>query len=248
MTIDHPTETTGLRRLWKEAFGDSDAFLDLFFAHGYSPRRCRCITDNGTVTAALYWFDCRFDGKKIAYLYAVATAVSHRGRGLCRKLMADTHALLAEQGYAGAILVPGETGLFDFYAAMGYQTIACVEQIRPTPGSAPIAVTALSADTYAARRRSLMPEKGVVQEGENLAFLSKICRLYGGDGWIMAAAIESESLTATEFLGDTSAIPGILAALGKSEGVFRIPGKSPFAMYLPFDVGAAPAYFGLAFD
>jgi len=54
MTIDYPTEAVGLRQLWKEAFGDSDAFLDIFFNHGYSRRRCRCITDGGTVGVRLY--------------------------------------------------------------------------------------------------------------------------------------------------------------------------------------------------
>jgi len=248
MTIDYPTEAVGLRQLWKEAFGDSDAFLDIFFNHGYSRRRCRCITDGGTVAAALYWFDCSFDGQKIAYLYAVATAVSHRGQGLCRRLMADTHALLQAQGYAGAILVPGEDSLFRFYAAMGYQTIACVEQIRCTPAATAQPVAVLPADEYAARRRQLLRSRGVVQEGENLAFLSEICNLYGGDGWIMAASDEGETLTAMEFLGNTALIPGVLAALGKNDGIFRIPGSEPFAMYLPFDGDDLPSYFGLAFD
>lgn len=248
MTIDHPADTTGLRQLWKEAFGDSDAFLDIFFQHGYSPRRCRCITHGDAVAAALYWFDCHFAGKKIAYLYAIATAVSHRGMGLCTKLMADTHALLAEQGYAGAILVPGEKSLFDFYGAMGYQTIACADTIRCTPAAAPTPVTILSADAYAALRRQLLPAGGVLQEGENLTFLAEICQLYGGNGWVMAATTEGETLTAMEFLGDTAAIPGILTALGKRTGTFRTPGNLPFAMYLPLGLSEPPAYFGLPFD
>ena len=248
MIIDHPNETAGLRQLWKEAFGDSDAFLDIFFTHGYSPRRCRCITEGNTVAAALYWFDCSFSGKKIAYLYAVATALSHRGQGLCRKLMADTHALLARQGYAGAILVPGEESLFDFYATMGYQSIPCADTIRCTPANTPFPVTALSADAYATLRRQLLPKKGVLQEGENLTFLAEICTLYGGDSWVMAASAEGNTLTAMEFLGDTAPIPGILATLNMAHGTFRIPGEAPFAMYLPFDGGDAPSYFGLAFD
>ena len=248
MTIDHPAGTTGLRKLWKEAFGDSDAFLDIFFEYGYSPRRCRCITDGDAVAAVLYWFDCHFAGKKIAYLYAVATAVSHRGKGLCRQLMADTHALLADQGYAGAILVPGEKRLFGFYAAMGYQTIACTDTIRCTPAATPTPVTVLSADAYAPRRQALLPAGSVLQEGENLTFLAEICQLYGGNGWVMAATTEGEALTAMEFLGDTSALPGILTALNKQTGTFRVPGNAPFAMYLPFDRSEPPAYFGLPFD
>ena len=32
-----------LRALWKEAFGDTDLFLDGFFEYGFSPNRCRCV-------------------------------------------------------------------------------------------------------------------------------------------------------------------------------------------------------------
>ena len=76
MKIDHPAfeQVPGLRQLWQEAFGDSDAFLDGFFDTGFSPRRCLCVTD-GEPVAAVYWFDCRFAGEKLAYLYA-----SHRLR------------------------------------------------------------------------------------------------------------------------------------------------------------------------
>ena len=46
MTIDKPNadQIAGLRQLWKEAFGDEEAFLDDFFGTGFSPDRCRCIT------------------------------------------------------------------------------------------------------------------------------------------------------------------------------------------------------------
>ena len=41
MTAVHPTaaHTDGLRALWKEAFGDGDAFLDLFFATAFARER-----------------------------------------------------------------------------------------------------------------------------------------------------------------------------------------------------------------
>ena len=60
MIIDHPTTTQipQLRSLWKEAFGDSDAFLDIFFQRAFSPQRCCCVTQGDAVVAALYWFDC----------------------------------------------------------------------------------------------------------------------------------------------------------------------------------------------
>ena len=67
-----------LRQLWRQAFGDTDAFLDIFFSTAFSPERCRCVLADGAV-AALYWFSCQSDGQPLAYLYAVATSQKFRG-------------------------------------------------------------------------------------------------------------------------------------------------------------------------
>ena len=126
MNIDYPTRARipALRSLWTQAFGDDDAFLDLFFSTAYGETRCRCITLQGQIAAALYWFDCAAEGETFAYLYAVATDPAFRGKGLCRALMEDTHHLLKDQGYAGTVLVPGEPGLFDMYEKMSYTVLS----------------------------------------------------------------------------------------------------------------------------
>jgi hypothetical protein len=52
-----------------------------------------------------------------------------------------------------------------------------------------------------------------------------------------------------EFLGDRSAAPAVLAALGAKTGVFRIPGRGKiFALYRPITDAPTPTYFSLAFD
>ena len=86
MNIDYPnqSQTNELRALWQEAFGDDDAFLEHFFTYGFAPDRCRCVTVDGKLAAALYWFDCSFQGKPLAYLYGVATFKAHRGKGFCK--------------------------------------------------------------------------------------------------------------------------------------------------------------------
>ena len=73
---------TDLKKLWKQAFGDSDAFLDTFFSVAYCPARSQQLTQDGRLAAMLYWFDCHLAGRKLAYIYAVATDPDHRGRGL----------------------------------------------------------------------------------------------------------------------------------------------------------------------
>ena len=253
MTIDRPKQEqiSALRGLWREAFGDTDEFLDIFWQTAYSPDRCRCITVNEEVAAALYWFDCLYEGSPIAYLYAVATAKAHRGQGLCRRLMEDTHRHLAARDYAGAILVPGEESLFRFYERLGYRVCSGVRSFSCDAGDAACAIRGLGTAEYAALRRQFLPRGGVVQEGENLAFLADQAAFYAGEDFVLAARREGETLVGIELLGDPAAAPPAVHALGCTCGTFRTPGNEmPFAMYLPLDGGTLPppAYFGLAFD
>lgn len=252
MRIDFPApeEICGLRTLWQASFGDDDAFLDIFFASAFSPRRCRRVTVDGRLAAMLYWFDISCRDQKMAYLYAVATDPEFRGRGLCRELMEDTHRLLTAEGYAGAVLVPDGEDLSRMYEKMGYRFCAPVAEFTCAAGGAPVPIRTVSREEYARLRRQLLPAGGVVQEGENLAFLEKLTGLYAGTGFLLAARTEGNTLIGAELLGDPGAAPGILNALGLDRGRFRGPGdEKPFAMFLPLREDAeAPAYFGLAFD
>lgn len=248
--IDRPTQAhiPALRRLWQEAFGDSDAFLDNFFNTAFSPDRCLCVFEE-ELAAAVYWFDCRFAGRKIAYLYALATKKSHRGRGFARTLVEETVARLKKAGYTGVLLVPGEPELFTMYEKMGFTQPLKVDTFAATAGTAPVALRKVTAEGYGAIRKQLLPAGAVVQEEENLRFLERCAQLYAGVNFLLAANVEDGTLTAMEFLGDRSATPSVLAALGVNTGVFRTPGQEKtFALYRPITDALGPTYFGLAFD
>lgn len=252
MIIDTPdaSRIPALRALWKQAFGDSDAFLDCFFESGYAGARCRSLTLDGQLAAALYWFDCGWESKRLAYVYAVATDEVHRGRGLCGALMEDTHRHLQNAGYAGAVLVPGSRNLFRLYEKLGYRTFCAVTEFTCRAGEDVVSLRAIDPAQYAAQRQKLLPAGSVLQEAETLAFLSRYADFYAGDHILLAATLENGKLTAHELLGDTAAAPGILTGLGVKEGSFRTPGTDkPFAMFYPLTEDTqVPAYFGLALD
>lgn len=252
MTIDRPTreQLPELRQLWKEAFGDGDAFLDIFFSTGFSPDRCRCVTLSGSAAAALYWFDTWLDGKKLAYLYAIATGKAHRGKGLCRALMANTHKHLRALGYAGCLLVPASTSLFDFYGSMGYRTVSTIREFTACAEASPLPLRQVCPEEYAARRRKLLLPGSVLQEGTTLAFLSAQAELYAGDGLLLVAQRDGEQLFVPELLGDPGCAPAVLKALNAEKGTFRTPGRDkPFAMGLSLTETPLPdTYFGLALD
>ena len=240
----------GLRQLWKLAFGDSDAFLDGFFSTGYAPQRCRYLSDGDLVTAALYWLDCAYMDEKYAYLYAVATHPAYRGQGLCHQLMEKTHDHLKAQGYAGAVLVPQEESLRTFYGKMGYKTMSNIGEFTVVPGENPAPLRRIDAREYATLRRQYLPEGGLLQEGESLAFLETYANFYAGEDFLLAAYREDSFLWAMELLGNREAAPGILKALDCVRGKFHTPGADlPFAMVLPLKEDApVPSYLGHAFD
>ncbi len=244
---------TEKRALWKQAFGDSDAYLDLFFREAYAPQRCHTLLHEGRLASALYWFDCSAGQQKLAYIYAVATEQALQGRGFCRTLLGQTHERLAAEGYDGAVLVPGSEALFALYEKLGYRTCCCVRRFACDAG-APLALRRLDAAQYAALRRTMLPPGGVVQEGPMLTLLSAQAQLYAGDGVLAACCAENGTLHIHELLGDASAAAGIAATLGCTGALVRTPCRpddpdaAPFAMFHPLASTTPPTYFGLPLD
>lgn len=247
MGIDmpRPEDIPALRRLWQEAFGDDHVFLDGFFETAFSYDRCRCVTLNGYPAAALYWFDCIWQDKKVAYIYAVATDKAYRGRGLCRFLMEDTHRHLLENGYIGAALVPEGDGLFTLYGKMGYRPFCPMDSKEIPAGVNPIPIKKLTPEEFGKKRRSLLPQGAVLQEGVTLTYLARFTDLYEAEGCIMSLSCASGNAYFQEFLGDPQQLPGILAALGVKKGTVPLPGGRNSAMYYSPEP-EMPTYLGLS--
>ena len=241
-----PGDIPALRRLWQEAFGDPDSYLDLFFSTAYRPERCMVLAEENQILAAAYWLTCRLGEDKLAYVYAVAVKVTSRGRGLGKRLMAALEAHLARENWAGVLLVPGEESLRRFYVNLGYFTISRHHRFTAAPG-VPVPIRALSPAEYAEARRELLPENGVIQEEENLEFLSKLAKFYRGDGFLAAVTAEG----CPEFLGDARKAPGLAAALGREFLPLRTPGgNTPYAMGKSLSPTPLPRelWFGFGFD
>ncbi len=253
MIIDAPklSDLPALRALWREAFGDSEEFLDAFVKTAFSLDRCRCVKVDGAVVAVLYWFDCSYQEERVAYLYAIATAKACRGRGYCSALLRNTHQHLTKLGYVAALLVPATKDLFAFYQKNGYQISGNIGALRCVCATEDVEIRQIDASEYAKLRRKKLPPNGIIQELENLDFLQTQAQFYAGEDFLLAARREKDTLYGLELLGDTFLAPEIVKALHCREGSFRMPGNDmPFSMVhsLKEREMKLPLYFGLALD
>lgn len=243
-------EIPQLIQLWKSVFGEYDGFWELFRVIAFLPEHCWCITENGQVIAGLYWFDCSCGNDKIAYVYAVVTNPAHRGRGLCRKLMEDVHALLKARGYDSVMLVPADEDLREMYRKLGYKDCTAVGKLSCAAGETAVEIHNVGTEEFAVLRRELLPENAVLQEGLQLPFLAAQAQLFAGADFLLAAYLDNDRLHGMELLGNEAAAPGILRALGCETGSFQIPGNTTsFAMIHKLAENAvSPDYFGFSFD
>lgn len=237
-------ETAALRTLWTECFGNEDDWIGSFLDTAFRSEQTAALTRQGRLAAALCWMDVTCDGRRLAYLYGIATAPAFRRQGLCRELMEKTHRRLTQLDYAGCILVPAGDGLRQMYRNMGYREFGGIREIFAR-AAAPVPLRSVSPKEYASLRREYLPAGGVVQESGAVEYLAAGAKLYAGRDFLLAM---SEGF-GVELLGDANAAPGILGALGLEQGSFRTPGDQSFAMFLPLTrENWTPGYFGLAFE
>lgn len=250
MEYRNPTqsEIPQLQAIWREAFGED--YLMEYFRTAFAIDHCYCAVEGGEVLSVIHWMDCTYPGGKLAYLYAIATRAHCRGRGIFRSLMQNTHTLLTEQGYAGTLLYPAEDELTAMYRKFGYAPCGTVAEFTAEAAGEGMPLREISAQEYAVLRRDFLPEDAVLHTASALDFLGEIAQCWQGERALLAGTKTGQALECMELLGDASAAPAVLTALGCTEGTFRTPGNDrPFAMFRPLRTGTPSlGYFGPAFE
>lgn len=113
-----------MMRLWQDTFGDSDAFVRLFFTRVYRPQNALTLSRDGHLAAMLHIVPYRLRvGRRTlpaAYICGVSTRPEARGQGLMTALMRRALRTMRRRGFALTTLIPAEPWLFDVYARLGY--------------------------------------------------------------------------------------------------------------------------------
>lgn len=120
-----------IRDLWREAFHDSEEFMDIYFSMKYTPEVNMAVFDGDRLAAAaqLLPYPFRFLGHSIAmgYVSGLATAELYRRRGYASQILSEVHQRLFREGAVFSFLIPGSPALREFYRKSehgGYATVA----------------------------------------------------------------------------------------------------------------------------
>ncbi|HSK68615.1 MAG TPA: GNAT family N-acetyltransferase, partial [Candidatus Limnocylindria bacterium] len=71
------------------------------------------------------------------YIFAVATRLSARGRGVSTRLLEEAHARAEAEGARATLLVPANEALYSFYGKRGYSTAFSVSEKEYTAADIP---------------------------------------------------------------------------------------------------------------
>ena len=108
--------------LWNEAFGDSRTTAKRYFDAILPHSTLFLIMDENIPVSMLFSVEEQVLHHKISYIYAVATAKTHRGQGLATALLSFAEEASRNSGHAACLLCPATPELGTFYARFGYQT------------------------------------------------------------------------------------------------------------------------------
>lgn len=125
ITFAETSHIASAKRLWQQAFGDTEEAANYYFSHLHQNANMLIDTENGSLAAMLTMLplELHHNGRvcNARYIFAVATDEKYRSRGISTRLIEYAHDYMANNGADFSVLTPASETLFDFYAKRGYE-------------------------------------------------------------------------------------------------------------------------------
>ena len=254
--MSHDPRLPAMARLWQDTFGDSDAFVRLFFTRVYRPANALTIRLDGHLAAMLHLvaYRLRVGHRTLpaAYICGVCTRPEARGQGLMTDLMHRALRTMRRRGFALTMLIPAEPWLFDVYARLGYvhPIPTCDEQLAtadlpPAPPDVHIA-PCTDAHLYAAFNRLQRRHPcTILHSRRDFDTIRLDCEADGGSalvalangrpvGFLFEAPEEGGAVRVKELLTtDASVEPALLRAAAMRHAATHLRVRRPIAPNRP---------------
>ena len=115
------TEQREMRQMWHEIFGDEIAEIDTFMLC-HDDALPFIHKENGEVVSMLFVVPLEMWGKRVAYIYAVATKPEFRGRGIASSLLKGAmRQICIGEKYDIMALIPSSTESKRLYERLGFE-------------------------------------------------------------------------------------------------------------------------------
>lgn len=124
------SDLEAMKALWKEAFGDTDAFAEQAILKFAGEKNTFVCEEDGVLVSMLLAVPVTMQGEKGAYFYGLATKVSHRGQGKMRDLVAHVMQVLTQREVRFVTLIPAQSSLFSYYETMGFQKAFSLRTVK----------------------------------------------------------------------------------------------------------------------
>ena len=246
-------EIARLKEIWKLCFGDSDEFIDFYYANRFKEEETVLRLHNGEISAMLtmipVWMVSSDNQRfKTAMLYAIATHPKNQNRGLATRLMDFTNQYLIKNNIQFSVLVPAEKKLFDFYRKQGYQDCFYIRELRfskdmisswPKPTSSRCTISSIFPKEYNFRRNmQLNGRPHIAYADEEIAYQKKLSLKSGADiygidikdkigGCLAIERVDADRVLIKEILLPDEfidlAIQQVLKLLHAKEYIYRTP-------------------------
>ena len=249
-----------LKKLWKLAFDDDDAFIELFYNRLFDGARVYLAEARGALASMVHLLDIGGISHRAALsplpcscVYAFATHPDFRGNRIGSDLL--SFALEAERasGTAAVIVRPAYPELFSYYwQNFGFKpffTVKETEYVLPENTLSPVALFAADIDEYLAFRKNILAKTAhLIPSIEVAGFQRESCKLSGGgfcfiaiDGVNVGCAMFECEEDGVLFIPELivpgkhfdSAVSALLRENGARRALVRSPsidGGKPFAM------------------
>ncbi|MEX1308597.1 MAG: GNAT family N-acetyltransferase [Eubacteriales bacterium] len=126
------SELPKAKALWKQAFGDSDAYIDFNFERNIDLNDSLGVFDRGQLVSMLYMLKkmlaCPEKKKNIDvyFIAGVATDKTYQHQGMASAIMKKAHQYLFNKGIPVVYLYPFDHG---FYKKLGYHTVSWMKKV-----------------------------------------------------------------------------------------------------------------------
>lgn len=152
------TDIPQIKNLMNSVFGDEESFLIRFFNLFYQDNVLIAEANNCIVSMAfLLPNNIMIQGQlfPITYLYACATHVEYRGKGLMSRIISKAYEDVCKKGELGLILLPANESLYHYYENLGFKNsfffdeilFSQEENIAPNVNSS-FKIEKITAETY----------------------------------------------------------------------------------------------------